>query len=368
MIEVQIGDSRRLIHGLKDKSIDCVVTSPPYWRLRDYKTEPIIFDGRLDCEHEWKGFVRSGISGGNSPKVYSRKGNLPNMQAFDDQEQTFCSLCGAWHGQLGLEPTPELFIKHLLDFFDDVKLKLKDEGNCFVNLGDSYSTRSGGMNQGSWGKLGCDNERGAIKQSKTNLPDKCLCMIPPRFAWGMIERGWILRNSIIWAKPNHMPESVTDRLTKSHEVIYHFVKQQKYYYDLDAIREPHKEPNGSHNSIKQIQCYTYGKTSCFRGLESYNHNGKNPGDVWTITTQPFAESHFAVFPLELVRRPIIAGCPIGGMVLDPFAGSGTVGEFCRHNERNAILFELNPEYKKLIEDRAMLNVPELGSFASKEAP
>ena len=188
MIDLQIGDSRKLIHGLTDASIDCVMTSPPYWGLRDY--------GHSD--------------------------------------------------QIGLEKTPEEYLKTMLDLFDDVKLKLKDEGNCFVNLGDSYA--GSGVNDGTT-NAGISNaaKRNDVKStSRPNtkvqgLKAKCLCMIPQRFAWGMIERGWILRNEIIWAKPNHMPESVTDRLTKSHEVIYHFVKQQKYYYDLDAIREPHKD-------------------------------------------------------------------------------------------------------------------------------
>ncbi len=377
MIDLQIGDSRKLIHGLTEKSIDCVCTSPPYWGLRDY--------GHAD--------------------------------------------------QIGLEKTPEEYLKTMLDFFDDVKLKLKDEGNCFVNLGDSYS--------GSQPKKPGDTDKSIIKAHRDaeasfrgtiiNFPPaKCMCLIPSRFAWGMIEHGWILRNEIIWAKPNHMPESVTDRLTKSHEVIYHFVKQQKYYYNLDAIREPHKDSSmerytrplkmgGAKHAGKQgFEIYSgndwkpEGYSGKFEGAndaESFgsprartqrkgadykgkweddqeymnniqvrinearangvphdsalNHpKGKNPGDVWTIPTAPYPESHFATFPIELIRRPILAGCPIGGTVLDPFGGSGTVGEFCRNNERDAILFELNPEYSKLINERAMITTPELSSWCS----
>jgi len=383
MIDLQIGDSRKLIHGLTDKSIDCVMTSPPYWGLRDY--------GHAD--------------------------------------------------QIGLEKTPEEYLKTMFDLFDDVKLKLKDEGNCFVNLGDSYA--GSGVNDGTT-NAGISNaaKRNDVKStSRPNtkvqgLKAKCLCMIPQRFAWGMIERGWILRNEIIWAKPNHMPESVTDRLTKSHEVIYHFVKQQKYYYDLDAIREPHKDSSmeryqrplkmggSKHAGKKGFEIYSgndwkpegysgantgennkvpYKKNNPhlqrLKGAEykgkwednqeymnniqvrineasangiphdsALNHpKGKNPGDVWYIPTAPYPESHFATFPLELIRRPILAGCPIGGTVLDTFGGSGTVGEFCRNNERNAILFELNPEYSKLINERAMITTPELSSWCSTKA-
>ena len=188
----------------------------------------------------------------------------------------------------------------------------------------------------------------------------------------MIERGWILRNEIIWHKPNHMPEGVTDRLTKSHEVIYHFVKQTKYYYNLDAIREPHQEKIHKATHLEEYDSKdnsrVYGNLNKFlhdkrrKHLPPGNILGKNPGDVWNICTTPYSGSHFAVFPLELVRRPILAGCPVGGIVLDPFAGSGTVGEFCRNNDRNAILFELNNEYIKLIIERTKLNYPALSTF------
>ena len=374
MIKVQIGDSRRLIHGLKDKSIDCVITSPPYWGVRDYKTEPIIFDGLPDCGHEWEEHIISWHSGTNvGEKQQTIRGAFHNNQ---DSQSGFCSKCGAWRGQLGLEPTPELFIKHLLDFFDDIRLKLKDEGNVFVNLGDTYAGSGCGTNdyrteasksiQGI-GKNAVLYKTNGIAQKFKGLPAKCLCMIPQRFAWGMIEHGWILRNEIIWAKPNHMPESVTDRLTKAHEVIYHFVKQGKYYYNLDAIREPNKvcgvtdkRPLGIVRSLgyqgkwqgnRQSETFGSPRARTQRKHDNTNHGGngtgfrdhkgyyngngeplfnslgKNPGDVWEITLQPYPESHFAVFPLELVRRPIFAGCPVGGTVLTPSLALALLGNF-----------------------------------------
>ena len=336
MIDIQIGDSRELIKPVGDKTFDCIMTSPPYWGLRDY--------------------------------------------GHDDQ--------------IGLESTPEEYIKTMLNLFDDIKLKLKDIGNCFVNLGDTYAG-SGGAG-GDYNAGGLKDGQPRYKQGECDLKVKCLCMIPERFAWGMIEHGWILRNKIIWHKSNHMPESVTDRLTKSHEVIYHFVKQQKYYYDLDAIREPHADSSmkrytqpkplimggNKYGQDDNLRLYSgmawkpraprknddtnYGVNGS--GIQNHSGNslnhplGKNPGDVWKIALQPYSEAHFAVFPIELVRRPILAGCPIGGHVLDPFGGSGTVAEFCRKNDRDCTIFELNPEYKELINKRSMSKYPELGTY------
>jgi len=425
MISIKIGNSFDLIKELPNNYIDCVVTSPPYWGLRDYKTEPIIFDGNPKCQHEWNS---SGLIGQSTAPTKWKKADI----VFKQQEGYFCSLCGAWRGQLGLEPTPEFYIKHMLDFFDNVKLKLKDEGNCFVNLGDTFFA-SGGAG-GDYNDGGLKEGQPKYKQGNNKHPflkPKSLCMIPSRFAWGMIERGWILRNEIIWSKPNHMPESVTDRLTKAHEVVYHFVKQGRYYYNLDVIRKPlanssierisqktvfdqigglkqellRGNPDSGNasrcNKMVQSLAKKYkGKFEDCENPESFGRpmartqrtkfdeegnknassltnsrdyyrnnglveghpNGKNPGDVWSISTQPYNEAHFATFPLELVRRPILSGCPPDGLVLDPFAGSGTIGEFCRKNNRNALLFELNPEYKKLIEDRSLSNIIDLSEL------
>lgn len=380
MIDVRIGDSRKLIHGLADKSIDCVVTSPPYWGLRDYKTDPLIFDGQPDCEHEWGDAIvqkqRGAVNG-----VTAKVGNQINgVCGTHIQQGSFCQNCGAWRGQLGLEPTPELFIMHLLDFFDDVKMKLKDEGNVFINLGDTYAGSGCGTNDyrteksksiNGIGKNASLYKTGGIAQKIKSIPAKSLCLIPQRFAIGMVERGWILRNEIIWSKTNHMPESVNDRWTKAHEIVWFFAKQADNYFDMQL--EPYTEPlnrwggaiqkSETKKKLELKEQMKFGKSSkIVAGAIRPNPEGKHPNDVWRIPVASYPESHFAVFPLELVRRPILAGCPPNGTVLDPFAGSGTVGEFCRHNDRNAILFELNPDYKKLIEERAMLKIPELSNW------
>ena len=347
-----------------------------------------------------------------------------------------------------MESTPEEYLDTMLSLFDDIKLKLKDTGNCFVNMGDTYAG-SGGAD-GDYNNGGLREGQPKFKQGKSNLKPKSLCMIPSRFAWRMIEHGWILRNEICWYKKNHMPESVTDRLTTAHETIYHFVKQRKYFYDLDAIREPFAESSikritqtnvmnqtggvkqyklrgnpqkgnaSRHNKMVQSLACKYAihnhedlgsprarsqrdkhsdnNSRTTNGLhenrwdEYFHQNGKNPGDVievdeeyttseiinrwkqmhpedwnqpndlWQINTTPYSGAHFAVFPIELVRRPILAGCPVGGHVLDPFGGSGTVAKFCRNNNRDCTIFELNPEYEVMINERAMLNYPELDSF------
>jgi len=309
--KVLIGNSFDLIKTLDDKSIDCVMTSPPYWGLRDY--------GHPD--------------------------------------------------QLGQEETPEEFINKLVSFFDDVKEKLKDKGTCWINLGDSYSNSGGsGNNPENHKQFGKVINQGTNQKPKKvkSLPSKCACMIPERFAWTMIEHGWILRNKIIWHKLNHMPESVTDRFTKSYEHVFFFVKQGKYDFDLDVIRESHKTTSGNTASRKITQAQTYSKTSCFSGGDTEYHSlGKNPGDVWEINTSPYPNAHFAVFPIELVKKPILSGCPENGFVLDPFGGSGTVAEFCSQNNRNSITFELNEDYKQLIEKRLNLKEVDEGVYKNK---
>lgn len=319
MIEIMIGDARDLIHDITEETIDCVMTSPPYWGLRDY--------GHND--------------------------------------------------QIGTEATPDAYLENLINLFIDIKDRLKDSGNCFVNLGDTYYNGSQSAGDKVQGNSEFNKNRPSREATKTpsrsslDYPCKSLCMIPERFAIGMIERGWILRNKVIWHKSNPMPESVTDRLTKTYEVVYHFVKSQKYFYDLDAIREPLKE-----SSLKRMSQDVESQKGSLRGeggsyktngsMKAVCHpNGKNPGDVWTIGTKPYSGAHFAVYPLELVRRPVLAGCPVGGVVLDPFGGSGTTAEFCRKNQRDCITFELNPEYEPLIKERSMANIPELMSFGDE---
>lgn len=347
------------------------------WGLRKYPDEAnIIWDGDKNCEHNWIDFNRKGISG------------------------EFCSKCNAWYGQLGLEPTLELYIKHLLQITKELKRVLKPTGIMFWNQGDSYI--------GSLQGYGVKDKR---------LPAKCMAMQNFRLVLKMIEeQGWILRNIIIWYKPNHLPESVKDRFTRSYEPIFMLTKSKKYYFNLNEVREPlksftenrkqdMKRLNSFNIRVREAKKGHFGKLGVraseeemkkydnkgrlikwsspnseivrfmrekgsggqfdYGGINSPDsafknkyysgeYSGKNPGDMWNIPTQPFPEAHFATFPEELVRRCIKAGCPPGGTVLDPFVGSGTVLKVAIEERVNAIGIEIVEDYCKMAIKRCNL--------------
>ncbi len=428
--KVYLGDCREVMKTLqKEKeSVDLVVTSPPYWGLRDYKTEPVVWDGRSDsdCKHEWCIETNAGDIRfrGNSSIV----GNNANPEIWNGNGKGhFCSLCGAWRGQLGLEPNPEFFIKHLLDVFDLVKSVLKDTGCVFVNLGDTYSN-SGSNSQPTHTSFGRLTKAGyKTKGHRANgLPPKCLCMIPQRFAWGMIEHGWILRNVIIWHKVNCLPSSARDRFTVDFEYLFFFTKSKNYYFEQQF--EPYDKPlnrwggetlkRDTSKTAEYKKVQKIGYSSAFRVGRPMRPNpvGRNKRCVWTIPTKPFPEAHFAVYPEELIKTPIKAGCPESicrecgkprlkiyaatgnyitqsgygsktaehikvsptsslltkkvqektfagyydcgcnagwdaGVVLDPFAGSGTTLKVAKELGRDAIGIEINPTYVKIIQKR-----------------
>jgi DNA modification methylase len=292
------GDCLTELKKLPDESINCCITSPPYWALRDYGVE----------------------------------------------------------GQLGLEPTFQEYITKLCDIFDEVKRVLRKDGTCWVNIGDSYNSHSTG--QGGVG--GKEGNRKNKQDNKANvnkdfgiLPDKCLAQIPSRFSIEMTNRGWILRNEIIWYKPNCMPSSVKDRFTVDFEKIFFFVKNKKYVFETQ-----YEEYHCSDKALKAPiggQKHSKDKKSNFNPTYSGNimtiGKGRNKRCVWRITTKPYKEAHFAVFPEDLVETPIKAGCPESGTVLDPFCGSGTTGVVAKKLNREFIGIELNPEYIKLAEKR-----------------
>ena len=224
--------------------------------------------------------------------------------------------------QLGLEETPEAFVENLVQVFREVKRVLRDDGTVWLNLGDSY------------------------------LPNKQLGCIPFKVAIGLQADGWYLRQDIIWHKPNPMPESIKDRCTKTHEYIFLLSKSPKYYYDNEAIKEDAKYPQGpnSPQSIKKGQGQFGMDTR--GGLHKIGANPKrNKRSVWTVTTKPFAEAHFATFPMDLIEPCVLAGCPEGGTVLDPFGGSGTTALVANGHNRDAVLIELNEEYIEIAKKR-----------------
>jgi len=467
--KILLGGALTELKKFPTESVNCMVTSPPYWSLRDYSTEEIIWDEKEDCEHEWLENIQKVTGGmiGIRERLQKEKNNIkskfvanegykptdawvrPSRTEFQNRtifnicpvckkqfegkpNQTFCSIeclntlsneerqntlqvsnfckkCGAWKGQLGLEPTFDLYIKHLCDIFDEVKRVLRSDGTCWVNLGDSYGSGKGYESE----------DRPDVKGM-----EKSLCNIPARFSIEMQNRGWVLRNVIIWHKPNCMPSSVKDRFTVDFEYLFFFVKSKKYFFETQY--EPIAESSKNDSRIdKGLVLHKSGKAIMKEnqaGMKGccINSFGRNKRCVWDITTQPFKEAHFATYPEELCETPIKAGCPEfvcnkcgfarekiieslsdkdysndsnykrhipieygmahlsrnsekmetapkefkglsdcgckdnkfeGGIVLDPFFGAGTTGLVALKQNKKFIGIELNPKYIEIAKKR-----------------
>jgi site-specific DNA-methyltransferase (adenine-specific) len=307
------GDVLTVLKTFPDKCIDCVITSPPYWALRDYEIEPVIWDGDENCEHQWGEKIIKNEGYSNKQKRwqdgYSRK---TASEAWNTEISggNFCQKCGAWRGSLGLEPSIDLFVKHLCDIFDEVKRILRKDGTCWVNLGDSYNNQSGTIGRKDKSKYDGKSDIHCLRGGTQKLQSKCLCQIPSRFAIEMCDRGWILRNEIIWQKLNCMPSSITDRFTVDFEKIFFFVKNQKYSFEQQF------EPVKFESIQRSKREYGEGKNlkTAMKGTSEYgyhpeNHLGRNKRTIWKINTHSFKEAHFAVFPEKLIETPIKAGCP-----------------------------------------------------------
>jgi len=393
---------------LPDNSIDCIVTSPPYYGLRSYKDADTIWSENPECEHEWliniservdyTGFERN-RSGLNkmAEKIDGHKRYATTDIPPIDKNSVFCSKCGAWKGQLGLEPSYQMYLNHLLLITKELKRVLKPSGTLFWNMGDSYASEGGpsrhrGYSDPKWAKArnGSFDEPTAYPQG---IKPKSLMLLPERFAIGMIDQGWILRNKIIWHKPNGIPSSVKDRFANKWEYVFFFVKSKRYFFNLDAIRKPLKEPSIKRISQNVEAQFNIGKVHDFPNnnmnmknilihmkqkyegnrpisnikhdlavnrkrsyndplhTKAYNLMGVNPGDVLNISTKPHTFAHFAVFPEALVEPLIKAGCPQEGIVLDPFAGSGTTLQVALELGLDAIGIEISKDYIPLIETR-----------------
>lgn len=294
--KILVGDVRSRLADITDKSVQCVVTSPPYWGLRDYGHD----------------------------------------------------------GQIGLEQSPKEYVAEMVAVFREVWRVLADDGVLWLNIGDSYS----GSGKGPAGNLGkTHNERHLEHRTGGIVPEgtkpKDLVGIPWMLAFALRADGWYLRQDIIWAKPNPMPESVTDRCTKSHEYVFMLTKNAKYYFNNDAIKEP--SANLGSTKIK-FGGTKYGdsddpKHATKSGNEYTDTGLRNKRDVWTIPTKPFRGAHFAVMPEALVEPCVLASSRSGDTVLDPFSGSGTVGVVANRHNRNYIGCELNIEYAKISYER-----------------
>ena len=304
MIKILQGNCLDKIQELDDNSIDCVVTSPPYWGLRDY--------------------------------------GVP--------------------GQLGLEPTYQEHIQNIVKLFRAMKPKLKDSSTIWLNYGDSYAATVNGTKV----KDIKNDDRGFVDKPFSTiqgvLKPKDLVMIPNRIAIALQDDGWWIRSEIIWHKPNPMPESTKDRPTSCHEKIWLITKNKKYYYDADAIKEDAAWDRwGKQTHIKdKVGKAKLSKDRTKEEIQKLGNGKRNKRNVWTITTKPFKDAHFATFPKDLIEPCIKAGCPEGGVVLDPFSGSGTTGIVAQSLNRQAILIELNKDYINIAKKR--IN-KELGMFS-----
>ena len=331
-VQIEVGDCLDVLRTLDAGSVNCCVTSPPYFGLRDYGHD----------------------------------------------------------GQIGLESTPGAYVAKMVDVFREVRRVLRADGTLWLNLGDSYAQAGGRGEQGATSqRKGRANIEAQKRRSSTTPPDgskaKDLLGIPWRVAFALQADGWYLRQDIIWHKPNPMPESVRDRCTKAHEYIFLLSKSPKYYFDWQAMQEPatFKGPNG-----RQLSPYAQGfarrspeeeqerrvsksgnkvrkpaaARDCPRdgvaGSIPWEGCTRNKRSVWTVTTKPFKGAHFATFPPDLIEPCVLAGCPEGGTVLDPFGGAGTTGLVASKRDRNALLIELNPEYAEI----ARARIPTTGDW------
>ena len=369
MYQIIQGDCIEGMKTLPDESVHCVVTSPPYYGLRDYGTATWE-GGDADCDH-----VEMAIGMSEKNTLNYSKGlpptNAANVGKVRQFKQT-CAKCGAVRvdQQIGLEDTPEAYVERLVNVFREVRRILRHDGTVWLNLGDSYAggnqtgrndngrTRIGRMN--NWAEY--DIRKTKIKRHD-ELKPKDLIGIPWRVAFALQADGWWLRQDIIWHKPNPMPESVTDRCTKSHEYIFLLTKSERYYYDAEAVKE---ESTYTWNSAKAFSAgglrANKGLTSAggaqFSGTKSHEDvykTGRNKRSVWTVNPRPYKEAHFeahfAVFPPKLIEPCVLAGSPTNGVVFDPFTGSGTTAEVALKFGRSFIGTELNPKYVELIHKR-----------------
>ncbi len=363
------GSALEELQGFEDESVQCCVTSPPYWGLRDYKTPPQVWGGDPVCEHEWGPQVPGSNRGGSGTPT--DKNNRGENYGRDAARGNWCQSCGAWLGSLGLEPTPELYVEHAVTIFREVRRTLRKDGTLWLNIGDSYSNdtkwggKSGGKNytsaagnyQGQRVRRGndCDPKRGPAapgqpmrRCSGDGLKPKDLVGIPWMLAFALRADGWWLRQEIIWNKLNAMPEPVKDRCVKSHEHLFLLAKAARYHFDFKSIEEPAVCSRKRGPALRQV-VPNGGDNSGLSKREP--KDTRNKRSVWGVNTQSYKGAHFATFPPKLIEPCILAGCPVGGLVLDPFAGSGTTLATALSLGRRATGIELQFDYLPMIQRR-----------------
>lgn len=337
------GNAIAVLDELEPESVDVCFTSPPYWGLRNYGTEPQIWDGEPACAHVW-GDEIPGRRWGNVDNLRGIQatiaGSRSNIEAMESGHGAFCHTCGAWRGDLGMEPSPSLLVRHLADIFDKVRRCLKTTGALWIDIGDSYAG-SGGAG-GDW-KHGRKQHEVKWRQPKqVDVPRKSRCAVPERLVVEMLDRGWCYRNHCIWEKENVRPESALDRFTQNFDDVFFFTLGERYYFKTQ--REP-CVVSGSQSSSFQRVSQRSGKR-----VEP-NPYGRIARAIWRIYNAGFEGAHTATFPIELLAKPLAATLPPGGVVLDPFMGSGTTAEFAERIGARWIGVELSPANCEIIRER-----------------
>jgi DNA modification methylase len=387
--ELYTGDALEVLSAMPDSSVHCVVTSPPYWGLRDYGTGTWR-GGDTSCAHSvgrGTNTVQSRVSGSvGYPASPAHRGGDPRV----------CRRCGATRvdRQYGLEPTPEDYVDTLRRVFTELRRVLDPAGTVWLNLGDSYSSEPPGHSRHAMrhstlaGRTAAEQARESVRRAgvdrTTAVPRKNLLGMPWRVALALQADGWILRNAVVWAKRNPMPESVRDRLSTTYEFVFLLTTQPSYHFDLDPIRVPLARPEALTEDITVggtpgVRTGAVGASARRRGgvygakyrnpapfahaapgaairptgrrHDAAHPRGKNPGDMWHLSTRPLREAHFATFPIDIPLRCIAAGCPPDGVVLDPFSGAATTGMAALHLGRRYLGIDLNPDYTALAQRR-----------------
>jgi DNA modification methylase len=375
---------------LADNSVQCVITSPPYWGLRKYAGNQELVWGEVEgCGHEWEESQARGISGGTASKKVHTHGT-EKFQIVPPSTHGTCLTCGAWRGAFGLEPTIDAYVQHTVEILREVRRVLRDDGVVFWNIGDSYSGSGAG---GGGNRKG--NEHGqhdafadSGRPKDRNLKPKNLCLIPARIALAVQADGWWVRSDIIWASPNPMPESVTDRPTDSYEHILMLTKSAHYYWNSDAVKEPTTDLPVSWEFRKD------NGEPMRRGLKENGDfpdphlgssaTGRNLRNVWTFATQPYKGGHFAAFPDKLPLQCIKAACAEKGccrfcatpwkrvtdvgwapgckcrgqrgitkpcLILDPFGGAGSTALAARELKQDCVLMDISEDYVEMMVER-----------------
>ena len=365
-VKLICGDTIDTLKQMDAGSVHCFCTSPPYYNLRDYGLPPRIWGRRIDCAHVWGDTI-----GCNHPGQVEQTKWKAADAAGSGQTATrgqFCQQCSAWSGCLGLEPSTDLFIAHLVEVFHEVKRVLRPDGNFWLNIADSYA--GPGKHTEPTKYAVCDDHKPVRKRTK-GLSGKSLLLVPEQLIVALRNDGWIVRQVNIWHKPNPMCSSTKDRTTSAFEYVYHLVKQDRYVYNAAAIEEPIAKSSAKryqhvldHNEQYDPSRHKHGvginpspMEVLTRGAAGIMAKGtRNKRNVWTIPTQPFRGAHFACWPEKLCEIMIKAGCPDGGIVCDPFVGSGRTGMVAHRLGRSFIGIDASASYIEMA-DNAIKGLP-----------